>query len=246
MNYRLHPGFVGTLIKAADKLAQRRKDNMSSDFPLTKEQVQLALIDPKMRDPYAQIRAAGGRLVLSTMVTVDIGELEWKLIINNPGPGFDVLDDKHIHHSSPYREVGPFYREGLTIDEISALLSWVRTAVLEAKICDLTKKVVTEFLEHGHDVNPEKFLSVGHIMARWPTLKILVDETKDKTWIRRFNEHPVNLKRYRWTGNHADEAWRNQWGKSMKVADMVLTSASLMFDVQRKPTDLVAAVVGVK
>jgi hypothetical protein len=206
-------------------LTNRRASMMEEDYPLTLEQVQAITYPPRMQEFVA--------------LGFDSFQQTWRICYElgpEQGLGRRSVTEVQLPGQIPYafnrqlvnnyQEHNPAYFNPDALDEetMAKLKTWTEKAVYERRLAMLTTTTVTEFFKH----TPK--LSMYHIMARWPGLKVVFPRVEGSShrnqglWERASNEVPRNLQRWGWPGFGNEADWYRIHEKRLRLAEETLLS----------------------
>lgn len=230
-NFKLGSGIKDDIRVNAARLAQRRVDHMTAQFPLTMAQVQAAIMPP---EALKQIRW------LKSQNVVGIGATNRIFLRFAPDamPGLDryavaqlyspegIYPAKHSSfYGSHHEYVERDHRNDLTLHEgelddesRDAVTAWALKSIKERRLQLLSNQTVNVMLD--------RCTSSGDVLARWPFLATLVPEQGDatlKVWRNRFRNGPRDLRRYAWSPD-------NLLRRMMDATEVFLGSAMMLED----------------
>lgn len=124
-----------------------------------------------------------------------------------------------------YQEKNPIYfnRSGIDDDAMEKLKQWTEKAVYERRLAALVNTTVVAFFKH----TPK--LTMYHIMARWPGLKVVFPRVTQfasyrDVWERHGNEAPRNLQRWAWPAYGPEAEWWALNQRRVRLVDETLLS----------------------
>lgn len=258
-NYKIPPGLRDHMINRAGVLAAKRVDLAHQDFPLTFDEVQDALMPEAQRKTIKKLiqdgietfgTSAGVKFVapkthgIERAASVKVQgtkdffffkQAQWAYYSTQ-----HAFADAELSRSDYYLDT-----EILSPEKQQALAAWVNNAVRERRMEAVTKSIVAWFLKSGCEVEHP---TAAHVMARWPTLAMLVEgqqkhyrygDRDERMHKARFREVPPKLDKWGWRRDDQEYLKRK---KMIQVADMVLTSAAMLPEFEAPKDRLVAAV----
>lgn len=241
-NYKLGKNLPEQMVARATSLIRRREDQARTGFPLSEDILRDAILPARWRHNIKEMVTEGMTGIPKTrqiqVMVAGLPGLERDVILHLGVHGEGILhahnqvqacyyydivchfklevrsetDDEMLARITPDWSLFP-------VEQLTSLAAWTNNLVTETRLVRIARRVIKDYLVN----QPELSRTVGHVMARWPGLALLVAE--DKIWRRRFANPPRNLKPYGWSEN---SAWLKLYGKAMKLADMVLLSADML------------------
>ncbi len=217
-NYKLSPRVLDDMKDRATYLTNQRVEQARTGFPLTRDQVQQAVLPAKWRDQILEMEDDGVEGFVrgpevNTWLRLDLRGLEREVKLNLSAGSY-YEEQKHLILAT--KEDG-FDLTVLPPAKQAQLAEWANNLVLERRLANLAQKTINTFLN-----NDRMSKSVGHVVARWPALTILVQDTG---WRHKFASPPVNLKPYRWLPT---DDWPVKNKKAIQIAEMMLTSGAML------------------
>lgn len=225
------------LMQTINHLTNRRASMMETDYPLTFEQVKLVTKPTRL----AELVALGYDSLQKTYhIAYELGPahgLGRRSItqINLPEP-IHYAFDRQLHAS--YQEAFPIFFNRSAIDDetMARLKTWTELAVYERRLAALTNSTVADFITH---TNP---LTMYHIMARWPALKVAFKAVAPHyyarapdIWERHSNEVGKDLHRWDWPRFGKEAEWREKYRKRMQLAEDTLISCVALKEPKQEP-----------
>jgi hypothetical protein len=231
-NWIPSPENLEYLRRAANALMQNRVNTMEAGFPLDLDQVKLVTTPPSLAD----------LLALGLDSLKETGVLCFEL---GPDQGASrrcvvkVYLRKEVHYawkrqtSARYKADDPiFFNNALDPDTHQKLLKWVETALYERRLAMLVSLTVADFLKHRDNI------SIYHIAARWPALKIVFPRVANQMggrhrniWESHGNQLGRNLRRWEWPLRGEDADWYDRYRRRMQLCEEALMSAITLPEV---------------
>jgi hypothetical protein len=235
-NYKISPSAQSLMRDQAKALCDRRIALAEADFPLDFEEVQAAILPAPVRETMQRLIADGVDTIsrdndVYYILPSSVGT-ERRVVLNlRSGERFFNARSEvgYVSSISPYylKSDDPRFNIDLSVvppEKGEAVVKWVDNAVRERRMAEITQATVSWFLTHA--CLPVTFITAAHVMARWPTIALLVDGLGEGSYYKtKFREVPAKLDRWGWPPN--DPA-RAKYAKAMKLADMFLTSAMML------------------
>jgi len=216
---------VFRLQQVVNHLTNRRATMFEAEYPLTFEQVVAITTPPRLQE----FIALGYDSLQKT------GHICYEL---GPAQGLGRRSITHVQLperiqyafnrqlQDGYVASNPIYfnRQGIDDETMGRLKAWTEKAVYERRLATLVNTTVVSFFQHA----PK--LTMYHIMARWPGLKIVFPRVTNNhyrggdMWERHGNGVPRNLQRWGWPAYGPEAEYRAINEKRMQLCDETLLS----------------------
>lgn len=240
-NWKLSPAVTEGMLKACEKLTQRRINVAQTGFPLTREDLELCAVGHELLAKFEDIASYGVASLTKTggfIFWLDaLSGLERKALVNTytEGEAYYLNDEQ----TNRWKKKWTLPIDRVPPGKLEALVKWTNNLVRETRMREITQGTVRWFL-HGRGQATRQhwlgvdFITACHVMANWPALAMLVDgKPGDRAgyggkwvshdWKIKFQSVPSNLDRWR-TSN--PEFVKKQ--SAIKLATMFLTSCEML------------------
>jgi hypothetical protein len=215
---------IRRVIDAVTHLTNRRATMMEAGYPLDFEQVQAIVTPPRLME---FVKLGYDSLQKTHHICYEMGpaqELARRSIthVSLPQPiqyAFDRQLNNNFIDSKPIY----FNSHALDAETTAKLVAWTNEAVYERRLAKLVNATVVSFFTH----TPK--LTMYHIMARWPGLKVVFPRTTGAwrggdMWERHSNETPRNLQRWGWPAYGPEADWRAKYQRRLELTEETLLS----------------------
>jgi hypothetical protein len=230
-NWTPASSYVDTLKHVVRELTERRAALMEAEYPLTREQVIAVVTPPRFRE---FVDLGFDSMSKTYRISYELGPeqgLKRRSITRvNLGTSVYYAYERQIRGHYQEKELIYFNRDGIDDATMARLIDWTNRAVYERRLALLTVTTVTNFFQYARI---EGDLTMYHIMARWPALKVVFPAvTKYQAsyyrshdmWERHSNEVPRDLSRWDWPSFGPERDWFEKYKKHMEAAEENLMS----------------------
>jgi len=234
-NWTPSPEHLDYFRRAVTALMQNRVNTMEAGFPLDLDQVKLVTTPPSLAD----LLALGLDSLKDTAVLCfELGPEQ--------GASRQCIVKVYLRREVYYawkRQTDPRYKPGdpiyfnnaLDSDTHAKLIKWVETALYERRLAMLVSLTVADFLKHREDI------SIYHIAARWPALKIVFPHVSEQMggrhrdiWKSHGDQLGRHLARWEWPMRGEEAEWYDRYRRRMRLCEEALLSAVTLPEVGNK------------
>lgn len=227
-NWTPSPDHIDRLKQTVNHLTNRRATLMETDYPLTQEQV-IAIISPPRMQEFMKL--GYDSLQTTHRVCYELGPEQGlgRRSITQVSMPSAIMYAYQRQLKNYYQESKPAYfnRDGIDDDTMAKLKQWTEKAVYERRLALLTTTTVSDFFQHTGNLK----LTMYHIMARWPGLKVVFRNAGagnyyrgSDMWERHSNEVPRNLQRWAWPQFGPEADWYLKYQRRLALAEETLLS----------------------
>lgn len=224
---------------AVNTLTNRRATMMEGDYPLTAEQVYRITTPPRLQE---FVKLGYDSLQTTHHISYELGPdvhsgLQRRSItsVQLPRP-IQYAFSRQL--SNGYIEGNPIYfnKDGIDSDNLQKLVDWTNQAVFERRLAKLCTDTVSQFFDLRLGGDKGGYMSMYHIMARWPGLAVVYPRATGNwrggdMWERHSKEVPRNLQRWGWPAYGPEADWYSKYKPRMEqVEETLLSCVSLKND----------------
>lgn len=239
---------ISRLQQAINHLTNRRASMMEANYPLTFDQVIAVVTPPRLAE---FVLLGYDSLQKTHHICYEMGPdqgLQRRSIthVSLPQP-IQYAYDRQLKNNFIDNKPIYFNSGGLDAETMARLRDWTEAAVMERRLAKLCIATVLEFFRHTDK------LTMYHIMARWPGLKVVFPRTTyagrgGDMWERYGNETPRNLQRWGWPAYGPEADWRAKYQRRLELVEETLLSCVQLKVIEgndpnwRQPRRLVARI----